>query len=259
MKRALRERREGAHRLDLVPEELDAERLPAGRREDVDDAAAHRELAAVVDTLDPVVPCERERFAEPLDAKLEARSQLDGLGPGLRRRQPLGKRPRRGADEPAALEHVKRPRPLADEMRRRREPGLPGDAAARQQSNHVAAEEPARALGGVARIRILGQENDQTTAQPLVQRGEEQRQRGLRHASPRRQGVRELGEALVLDELLDEGVEYRAVHDEGRNYRSARGMVFMGTCAGTSRRSTTSSQSRPRTRCASPRSSTCAR
>ena len=49
MQRALRERRERADALDLVAEELDAERLAAGRREDVDDAAADGELAALLD------------------------------------------------------------------------------------------------------------------------------------------------------------------------------------------------------------------
>ena len=219
MERALREGREGAHRLDLVAEELDAQRLAAGRREDVDDAAAHRELAAVVDALDALVARERERLRQPVDAGLEARPQLDRLRARLGRRQPLGERSRRRADEPAAREHVERPRPLADEVRRRREPRLPGDAAARQQPDRVVAEEPGRALGGVARVRVLREENDQAALEPLVQRGEQQRQRRLRHAGARRQRVRELGEALVLDELPDEGVEYRTVHDERRNRR----------------------------------------
>src|SRR4029077_18899826 len=42
----LRERREGADRLDLVAEELDPERLAARGREDVDETAADGELPA---------------------------------------------------------------------------------------------------------------------------------------------------------------------------------------------------------------------
>ena len=60
VERPLRERREGAHLLDLVAEELDAERLAARGREDVDDPAANGELAALVDALDPLVAGERE-------------------------------------------------------------------------------------------------------------------------------------------------------------------------------------------------------
>ena len=41
--------------VDLVTEEVDAHRVLGGRREDVDDAAAHRELAAPLDQVDPLV------------------------------------------------------------------------------------------------------------------------------------------------------------------------------------------------------------
>ena len=55
VQRPLREGRERAHLLDLVPEQLDPQRLPPGRREDVDDAAADGELAALVDAVDALV------------------------------------------------------------------------------------------------------------------------------------------------------------------------------------------------------------
>jgi len=157
----LREGRERADRLDLVAEELDPQRLSAGRREHVDDAAAHGELAAVVDPLHALVAGEGKGFREPLDAELETCAQLDRLGPRFRGRQALGERPRRGTDETAAREHVERPRPLADEVRRRREARLPGDAAAGQQADDVVAEEPGRTLGGVARVSVLRQEHNQ--------------------------------------------------------------------------------------------------
>src|SRR5947209_7106324 len=104
MERALRERREGAHRLDLVAEELDAQGLAACSREDVDDAAAHRELAAVVHSLHSLVARERERLGERIDARLETGAQLDWSGTRLGRRKPLRKRARRRADQAAALE-----------------------------------------------------------------------------------------------------------------------------------------------------------
>ena len=135
---------------------------------------------------------------------------------------------------------MERPRPLADEVRRRREAGLPGDAAARQQPDGVVAEEPGRTLGRVAGVRVLRQEDDEPTAakggrvfppgvdgfavdassialQPRVQGGQQQRQGRLRNAGARRQRLRKLGEALELDELPNERVEYRTVHDDGRN------------------------------------------
>ncbi len=176
MERALSEGRERAHRLDLVAEELDPERLAAGRREDVDDAAAHRELAAIVDPLDPLVAGERERLRQALDPWLESRPQLDRLGTRIRRRQPLRERPSRGADESAARQHVERPRPLADEVRRGRKARLPCDASARQQADRLVAEEPGCALGGVASVRVLRQEHDQTALHALVERRKQERQ-----------------------------------------------------------------------------------
>jgi hypothetical protein len=101
MERALREGREGADALDLVAEELDAQRLASGRREDVDEPAAHGELAALVGTLDACVAGQRERFREAVDARLGADLQPDRLRPLALGRQPLRERGRGRTDEPA--------------------------------------------------------------------------------------------------------------------------------------------------------------
>ncbi len=206
VQRPLRERREGADRLDLVAEELDAERLASRRREDVDQPAADGELPAVVDALDPLVAGEGERLRQLLDAEFPSGAERERLGPRLRRRQRLRERVRGRADEPAAGEHVERARPLADEMRRRLEPGLPVDAAAGHEADQLVSDEPRRRLGRVARVGVLRQEADERPVELLVQRREHDRQRRLGHARTRRQRVRELAEALVLDELGDEGV-----------------------------------------------------
>ncbi len=223
MERTLREGGERADRLDLVAEELDADRLAAGRGEDVDDAAADGELAAVVDALDACVPGERERLGERLDADLGAGAELDLDGTRGGRRHRLGERARGRADEAAPREHVERPRALAGEVRRRLEARVPAHAAARQVADDVVAEEPGGRLGRVPRVRVLGEEADEPAAELLVQRREHERQRRLGHADARRHRVGELAEALVVDELLDEGVEYRTVHDDRRNPRFRRG------------------------------------
>ena len=77
---ALRERREGADRLDLVAEELDPERLAARGREHVDEPATHGELSALVDPLDALVTRERKLLGETLDAGLLACGEVDPLG-----------------------------------------------------------------------------------------------------------------------------------------------------------------------------------
>ena len=53
---------ECAHRLDLVAEELDADRVITCWREDVDETAPDRDLAAPFDELGPVV-VERDKIA----------------------------------------------------------------------------------------------------------------------------------------------------------------------------------------------------
>ena len=55
LERALSERREPAQRLDLDVEHVDAHRALLGRREDVEQPAAHRELAALLDLVDALV------------------------------------------------------------------------------------------------------------------------------------------------------------------------------------------------------------
>ena len=219
VQRALRERRERANRLDLVAEELDAQRLPAGRREDVDDAAAHGELPAVVDALDALVAGDRERFREPLDADLASRAELERLRPRARRRQRLGQGAGRRADEAAAGKYRQSARSLADQMRRRLETGLPADAAARQEPDLLLAEEPGGRLGGVAGVGVLRQQADERALELLEERREHDGQRRLRHAGARRQRLGKLFEALQARDFADECVEYGTVHANGGTSR----------------------------------------
>ncbi len=82
LERALVGDGEGADLLDVVAPELHAQRVLLGRREDVDDAAAHRELAAPLDHVDAGV----RRVGEAADDVLQrlgvARRQLDRLDVG---------------------------------------------------------------------------------------------------------------------------------------------------------------------------------
>ena len=93
-------------------------------------------------------------------------------------------------------------------MRRRLEPRAPAHAAARQQRDALLAEEPARSLGRVAGVGVLGQQHDERAAEMLVQRREQQGQRRLGDARGRRERVRERSQALVAEQLLDERMEH---------------------------------------------------
>jgi hypothetical protein len=142
VERPLREGRERAQRLDLVAEELDAHGLSAGRGEDVDDAAAHGELPALLGLGDPLVAGESEVLGEALDTGLVPAAQDDRLRARALRRDPLGRAERGGADEPTGGEHLERAGPLADEVRRRLEPAPPADAARGEEPDALLAEEP---------------------------------------------------------------------------------------------------------------------
>src|SRR5262249_3627221 len=152
MQRPLRERRERPDLLDLVPEELDTQRLAAGGRKDVDEPAAHGELAAVLDPIDAPVAGEREPLGQPLDAVLRADRDPNRSRSYSLRRHALGDRGRRYDDEPPGSEHVERAGPLADEVRRRPQSRVPANAAAGQQGDTLGAEVPADGLGEVARV-----------------------------------------------------------------------------------------------------------
>ena len=187
MQRALRERRERADRFDLVAEELDPERLAAGGRKDVDDAAAHGEMAALLDALDPLVAGQRELLGERrarhvADASGSARAAHAGGGIAS------ASAAAEAHDEPAGGEDVERPGALADEVRRRLEPRAPVDAAARQQRDPFVAEEPAGRLGGVAGIGVLGKQADERALELLCERREDRSgERGLGDAARGRQ------------------------------------------------------------------------
>ena len=216
MESALRERREGAHLLDLVSVELDAERLPARGREDVDEAAADGELAALVGTLDPLVAREREVLRQALQAGLAADRELQRLGPLRRRRHAFRERGRRRRDEAAGGKHVEGAGALADEVRRRLETGAPADAAAREQCDVVGADEPTGRLGEIAGVGVLRQEHDEPAVELLVQRRQQERQHRLGDTRPRRQRSRERLQALEREQFPNERMEYRTVHDERR-------------------------------------------
>ena len=86
--RALREHGEARDALDLVAEQLDADGLGSRRREDVEDVAAHGELAAIADALDARVAGRDERrdgvVAHELSPALDVQRGRRRAGGGMR-------------------------------------------------------------------------------------------------------------------------------------------------------------------------------
>ena len=79
LERALVGDGEGADLLDVVAPELDAQRVLLGGREDVDDAAAHGELAALLDQVDARVRRVGEASYEVVERCGVTRGELDRL------------------------------------------------------------------------------------------------------------------------------------------------------------------------------------
>ena len=179
MQRTLGERREGAHVLDLVAEELDAERLATGAREDVDEPASHGDLAALLDPLDALVT----RMGEPLDEAVEPSTELlvqvDRAGPFCLRRDAFGQRARRDADEPAPREDVERAGALADEVGGRLEARSRPHAATRKEGDTSGVGVPTDRLGDVACLLVLGEQAYERSVEACVERGEGEREQGL--------------------------------------------------------------------------------
>ena len=155
--RALREGREPADRLDLVAEQLQARGAVLGGAEDVQDAAAKRELPARLDLVHPLVA----RFGQELGAEREVDLLADP------EREPLG--PKRGVGHrlgqgdgacddygrlavPLARQGVEGGDAKADEVRRRGDVrgvagasrGVVADAARRQIGSRARARGPGR-------------------------------------------------------------------------------------------------------------------
>ena len=179
MQRSLREGRERTDLLELVPEELDAKRLAAGAREDVDEPSAHCDLASLLHPLDSLVPREGERFDELVEPGAARLRQEHDIGSRRGRRNPFRERAGGDADEPAARVDLERARPLADEVSGRLESGPCVHAAAREQRYLIGVEVPGDGLGDVARLLVLREEADERAAEVDMQRREDEWERRL--------------------------------------------------------------------------------
>ena len=187
--RALREGREPAQRLDLVVEQVDADRALLGGREDVEQAAADGELAAVLDLVDALVAGGDEvggglvEVEQVADAQREAVRAQRGVGDLLAQRDGADDDDRRLAARAAIEQRVERGDPQADEVRRRREVRLVGDAAARVEADGPRPQPGAQVGGEVARAAVVAGDDDGRAG---ARRGRRQRRSGTGAGTARR-------------------------------------------------------------------------
>ena len=219
--RALGEGREPAQRLDLDVEELDADRPLLGRRVDVEQSAAGRELPAVLDLVDALV-ARRDELAERLveveqlaDLEREAvRAQLR-VGHLLRQRDGGDHDDRSFLIQVACRRvrtrrrafRVERGDAEPDEVRRRGEVRLVGDAAAGVEAHGPRAQPRAQVGGEVAGGAVVARHHHGRAAHVAVgDRRDQERPQRLGDEGVRPRLVEASGVGMVL-EMAEERAE----------------------------------------------------
>ena len=216
VERALRERRERPQRLDLDVEHLDPHGAIGGRAEDVEQAAADRELAAVVDLRHALVAHLDERRGKLVEIEQVAASERDPVraqrrvGDLLRQRRRRGDEHGRRRPVVAALEQgVERRDPQPDEVRRRLEVRLVGDAARRVEAHPTRPQPGAEVAGELAGGAIVGGDDDGGSR--LIRMGEQRgdQERAQRRGAERLAAVTGERESLIaLREVVEQWCEH---------------------------------------------------
>ena len=177
--RALGEGREPADRLDLVAEQLEPRGAVLGRREDVEDVAADRELAALLDLVGALVAGLDQQLGDVAEVDLLAACGARSP-PGAARRPGPPRRARRRwrrrsarSSLVAALggERVERADPQADQVRRRRQVRLVAGPARRVVADPARRQVGAERAGEVAGADVVGGD-DQRRAPARAPRSE---------------------------------------------------------------------------------------
>ena len=157
LQRALVGHREGPDLLDLVAPELHPQRVLLGRREDVDDAAADRELAALLHQVDPGVRRGGEPAHHVVELDLVADGELDRLEVGEAAHLRLEHRADRRDDHlDRAVRGVRAGVPQPPQHR---EPAADGVAAGREPL--VRQGLPGRVVGDLGRVHQPAQRGHQ--------------------------------------------------------------------------------------------------
>jgi hypothetical protein len=225
--RALGERRELAQALDLDVEQLDADGTLARRREQVEDVAAQGELPAVLDLVDALVAHRRELGRRLGEVEQVAGADREAVGAQRRVGHLLGQRDG-GDDDDGRLDtlgglveqRVERRDAQADQVGRRREVRLVGDAAARVDADRPRGEPRAQVGGEVAGLAVVAGDDERRPRRAVGQRRDDER--AQRPGHERAAAVaHERGGLRVVVEVVEEVAQRHG--DAERPRRELRG------------------------------------
>ena len=211
--RALGEGGEPAQRLDLDVEQLDADRALLGGGVDVEQAAADRELAAVLDLVDALVAGRDElqhglvEVEQLADLEREAvRAQL-GVGDLLGERDGADHDHRRLLAGRGLENRIEGRHPEADQVRRRGQVRLVRDAAAGVEAHRPRLEPGAQVGGEVARRAVVARDHHGRAPHVAVgDRRDQERPERLRDERARARAL-ELRRVRVVLEMAEERAE----------------------------------------------------
>jgi hypothetical protein len=213
--RALGERREPAQRLDLVAEEVDAHGALLGGGVEIEQPAPDRELAAVLDLLDALVPGRHQVLRRLLEVQELAHPQREAMRAQSGVGHLLAERDRADDDDrrllvPFGEEGVERRDAQPDEVRRRDEVRLVGDPPRRVEANRSGRQPGAQVHGQVARGAVVAGHHQRRASWSLVEEGGDQ-VRAQRGGDVGTAAVaRQCGGGRVVGGVVKEGSE----HDE---------------------------------------------
>ena len=222
LERALRERRRP--RSDSISSPNRSTRIGAvlGRGEQIQQAAADRELAAVLDLVDALV-AGRDEVASGLVevhqlalASVKPCGRSDGSGTfsesatALTTTTGAGRFGVAGGSSVRLQQRVERGDPLADQVRRRRQMRLVGDAAARVVADLARREPRAQAGGEVTRGAVVAGDDDRRGS---AGRGRQRRDQERRAATARRtrgrRPARASGGLRIVVRVVQQAREHR--------------------------------------------------
>ena len=173
---------EAAHALDLVAEEIEPQRLLLAGGKQVDEAAAHRELAGIAHRLGAAIAIGLEQGREPVEVDpLAGREPGDELADAERRQRPL-RRGVDGGDEQLRPGRLALQRVQASPAARRSRAATAscGRRAGSPRPGRSAPPAPARNNGAAsASARIAASSGATNTARPLAARARSAASQGM--------------------------------------------------------------------------------
>jgi hypothetical protein len=222
IERALRVGVEGLDAFDVVVEQIEAVWQRTSHREEIDQSAAHAELAGRDDLRDVPVTGEGELGAQRVDVEPRPLLQEEReCREKLLRREPIERRRRRDDQYAAfsARDVVERGEPLRDQVLVRREMVIRKRLPVREERDGKAGSEPGQLVGEALGIERIRRDDREQSLLPGANGGELRERERIRRSHGHASARLLAGRRQTRDELGQ-----RREHRNGRGESGGRGL-----------------------------------